>query len=173
VDEDDTTITSKVRLEINSGGYETELHEVLFRMEANEVTNWAADTVAAIGAYTKAVTIPNANVRFECTARAGDFKTGATEPTWDTTVGNTTVDDQVTWTCRVHTMKFSTYQDGSLATDAETHSLQQVSSELAKRHRFNENISGDNLAVEFKNDTINASMRLFDVGLNMKIIKWQ
>jgi hypothetical protein len=71
-------------------------------------THWAADTVTAVGDLVipsdAAITATPAlaNYIFECTARAGDFKThAATEPTWVTTTPgtSTTTDDQVTWTC--------------------------------------------------------------------------
>jgi len=64
-------------------------------------TAWTADTEMAVGD----IVVPTAGLengfRYECTAAAGDKKTHATtEPTWPTTVGDTVVDDQVTWTCR-------------------------------------------------------------------------
>jgi len=63
-------------------------------------TAWTADTAMEVGD----VVVPTAGkengFRYECTAAAGDKKTHATtEPTWPTTVGDTVVDDQVTWTC--------------------------------------------------------------------------
>jgi hypothetical protein len=67
------------------------------------IDGWAAETVTAVGDYVKRLAAPDDTICFECTARAGDFKTGASEPVWDTTVGNTTVDDtNVTWTTRAH-----------------------------------------------------------------------
>lgn len=71
------------------------------------LTEWAADTVTAVGdvVIPKAAAIAEtpalANVIYECTARGGDFKTHAsTEPDWKTkmAVGETIVDDAVTWT---------------------------------------------------------------------------
>ena len=65
----------------------------------NADTAWAADTEIALNEFRTPVT--PTGYRYECTARAGDFKTHATdEPVWPTTVGNTVVDDQITWTCR-------------------------------------------------------------------------
>jgi len=63
-------------------------------------TAWVADTATTLGD----VVVPTAGLengfRYEATAVAGDTKTHATtEPTWPTTVGDTVVDDQVTWTC--------------------------------------------------------------------------
>lgn len=69
----------------------------------DDVDGWAANTVTAVGDYAKRVTVPDSTICFECTAIAGDYKTGASEPTWDTTVGSTTDDDtNVTWTTRSH-----------------------------------------------------------------------
>jgi len=65
-----------------------------------ETTDWAADTVTAVGD----VVVPTTNNGYEyvCTAIATDGKThGTTEPTWPTTIGVTVVDDAVTWTCRL------------------------------------------------------------------------
>ncbi|MDD4888343.1 MAG: hypothetical protein PHU85_00300 [Phycisphaerae bacterium] len=65
---------------------------------------WAADTVTAVGAFVVPTNPANALLyKYECTARSGDFKTGLVEPTWPTTVGQTVVDDAVTWKC--HTRK--------------------------------------------------------------------
>jgi hypothetical protein len=65
-------------------------------------TAWVADTATTLGD----VVVPTAGLengfRYEATAVAGDTKTHAdTEPTWPTTEGETVVDDQVTWTCRL------------------------------------------------------------------------
>lgn len=60
--------------------------------------DWAADTVTTIG--TRVVPTTNNGYVYEATARTGDFKTHATtEPTWPLVLGNTVVDDAVTWTC--------------------------------------------------------------------------
>ena len=57
------------------------------------VAAWAANTVTA---YTSAVkpTVPNSRIF----TSAGAGTTGATEPTWNTTLGGTTADGSVTWT---------------------------------------------------------------------------
>jgi hypothetical protein len=65
-------------------------------------TAWVADTATTLGD----VVVPTAGLenglRYEATAVAGDTKTHATtEPTWPTAEGETVVDDQVTWTCRL------------------------------------------------------------------------
>jgi len=61
---------------------------------------WLADTVTTVKYVVQPVTPGATKLLYRCTARAGDYKThAATEPTWPTTVGETVVDDQVTWTC--------------------------------------------------------------------------
>ena len=60
---------------------------------------WTATTVTALGAFRTPVT--GNGLYYECTT-AGT--TGAAEPTWPTTVGNTVVDGTVTWTCRASTV---------------------------------------------------------------------
>jgi len=62
-----------------------------------EPSDWVADTVYAVGDIVNA-TIYDGR-RYVCSAIAGDEKSGVTEPTWDTDIGDPTVDDQVTWTC--------------------------------------------------------------------------
>jgi len=63
-------------------------------------TAWVADTVTAVGDIVVPTAGKENGFRYECTAAAGDKKTHATtEPTWPTTVGDTVVDDQVTWIC--------------------------------------------------------------------------
>ena len=52
--------------------------------------NWwtqVGDRIAAVGFV------------FECTASVATMQTGAAPPPWDTTIGNPTVDVDVTWTC--------------------------------------------------------------------------
>jgi hypothetical protein len=61
---------------------------------------WLADTVTVLNYVVQPVTPGATKLLYRCTARADDYKTHATtEPTWPTTVGETVVDDQVTWTC--------------------------------------------------------------------------
>ncbi|KKL86712.1 hypothetical protein LCGC14_1941980, partial [marine sediment metagenome] len=72
--------------------------DLLKELCAGQFSAWVANTTYAVGDFVRATTT-NGKV-FKCTAVAGDEKSGASEPTWDTEVGNTTVDDQVTWTCR-------------------------------------------------------------------------
>ena len=68
------------------------------------VTAWVADTVYAPGDYVRStsLTADSAGYVFECTAVAGDEKSGASEPAWVLTTPDTstTPDDQVTWTLR-------------------------------------------------------------------------
>ena len=56
---------------------------------------WTASTVTTLGTP-RSPTVANGHA-YDCTT-AGT--TGATEPTWTTTVGGTTTDGTVTWTCR-------------------------------------------------------------------------
>lgn len=52
------------------------------------VTSGAANTIA-----------PGNGFIFQCSSIAGDGTTGPSQPAWNTTVGGTTVDHNVTWTC--------------------------------------------------------------------------
>ena len=62
---------------------------------------WAADTVIQLAEFRSPTAGNVTGFIYECTARAGDFKTAAvTEPAWIIVPGSTIVDDQVTWTCR-------------------------------------------------------------------------
>ncbi|MFA4845067.1 MAG: hypothetical protein WC654_00725 [Patescibacteria group bacterium] len=69
------------------------------------LTAWAADTVIAAGETRKA-TVWDGFI-YRCSARAGDFKTHATdEPVWaGIDVGETIVDDQITWTKELHALE--------------------------------------------------------------------
>lgn len=58
-------------------------------------TRWAATTNYALGDYVKPTT--NNGFIYKVTTDGGS--SGATEPTWPTTVGDTVVDDGITWTC--------------------------------------------------------------------------
>ena len=63
----------------------------------NDWNWWTANTVTTLGT----IRVPtNLNgYRYEATARDGDFETGATEPIWTETPGETVVDNDITWTC--------------------------------------------------------------------------
>jgi hypothetical protein len=79
-----------------SGNQPTGLYNIM------KGTAWVADTATTLGD----VVVPTAGLengfRYEATAVAGDTKTHATtEPTWPIVEGETVVDDQVTWTCRL------------------------------------------------------------------------
>lgn len=58
------------------------------------VSSWAASTVYAVGAQVKQLSSPT--YIFQCTT-AGT--SGGSAPSWVTTVGSTTTDGTVTWTC--------------------------------------------------------------------------
>ena len=77
------------------------LRTLLYRSQ----TGWAADTATSVGDRV----VPSAEgiyLTYRCTAAAGDTKTGASEPAWPTTPGETVVDDQVTWVAeRKHTVQ--------------------------------------------------------------------
>jgi len=63
------------------------------------VPTWVADTVTTLNSFVR----PTAANGFfyQCVARTGTFKTdAATEPTWSTTLGFDTIDDEITWRCR-------------------------------------------------------------------------
>lgn len=67
-----------------------------FRALSNtDYADWVAGTAYSLADF--AVPTVAHTVCFECTT-AGT--SGTTEPTWDTTAGNTTPDGTVTWTCR-------------------------------------------------------------------------
>ena len=66
-------------------------------VRSRPTTNWAAATAYVLGDRRKA-TAAVLGKHFECTTAGTSHAT--TEPTWDTTVGNTTADGTVTWTCR-------------------------------------------------------------------------
>jgi len=70
-------------------------------LDWNSTTDiWVVDTVYALGDFVQPTT-GETGFWYECTARAGDFKSDpTTEPTWPTTLDDTVVDDQITWTCR-------------------------------------------------------------------------
>jgi hypothetical protein len=59
---------------------------------------WIESTVHTIGDVVRPAT--RAGKVYECTT-GGTSKSGA-EPAWDTTPGQTTVDNTVTWTCRIN-----------------------------------------------------------------------
>lgn len=81
---------------------EVDTHHVLLQAHAFDpaklVGPWRAETVFAVGDVIFETGIDAAALVLECTAVTGTAQTGATEPNWDTTPGNTTVDNDVTWT---------------------------------------------------------------------------
>ena len=77
------------------------LRTLLYRSQ----TGWAADTATSVGDRVVPST-ESVYLTYRCTAAAGDTKTGASEPAWPTTPGETVVDDQVTWVAeRKHTVQ--------------------------------------------------------------------
>lgn len=61
----------------------------------SQTSGWAATTAYVAGDKVVAVATPNGTVLFKCTTGG---TSGASEPSWDTTPGNTTADGTVTWT---------------------------------------------------------------------------
>ena len=61
------------------------------------IYNWAADEILEIGDTRIPTSSPT--YYYTVTAVTGQKTTGSTEPTWPTTVGNTVVDNEITWTC--------------------------------------------------------------------------
>lgn len=78
-----------------SGNYEVDTPLTLVWMREGNPSAWQASTAYAVGDVVQPTT--SNGFKYECTA-AGT--TGAGEPTWPTTKGNTVVDGGVTWTCR-------------------------------------------------------------------------
>jgi hypothetical protein len=84
------------------GGFHTLCHAV---DHATSLAAWAADTITAVG-YSCRKVVADGYI-YRCIAIAGDFKTHATtEPNWASiSVGQTIVDDQVTWIKEQHTLE--------------------------------------------------------------------
>jgi hypothetical protein len=70
---------------------------------------WVPAQIIQVGDFMEPVGQPT--VGFEATAVAGDARTGITEPNWNTVIGGTTTDDQVTWTTRQPTIITWTARD--------------------------------------------------------------
>lgn len=66
---------------------------------------WLANTVTKINYVVQPVTLGANKLLYRCISRTGDYKTGAAEPTWPTTLGETVVDDAVTWICEANGCK--------------------------------------------------------------------
>jgi hypothetical protein len=71
--------------------------------DAKPAPNWIALTVTTLTTNRCPLVGTGNGYYYECTT-AGT--TGATEPTWPTTAGNTVVDGSVTWTCRLATVTY-------------------------------------------------------------------
>ena len=65
---------------------------------------WVASTVYTLGdvvkptTYTSSSPAEGSRYSYKCTARVTDYKSGASEPAWGTTIGGTTTDSKITWT---------------------------------------------------------------------------
>lgn len=64
---------------------------------AEPIGVFAPSTVYQIGQVVAPTNVTPGSLLYVVTARASDFKTGATEPTWGTTIGGTTVSGNVTF----------------------------------------------------------------------------
>lgn len=80
-------------------------HDPIYRTTGNfallqqQIPDWAASTAYAVGDVVKIVTGGGGETYyFHCTTAGTSH---SSEPTWDTTEGNTTTDNTVTWTARV------------------------------------------------------------------------
>lgn len=62
-----------------------------------EPAKWAPNTLYPAGSYVQAATQPSDDLKVALFLSAGG-ESGGTEPTWDTTVGDTTTDHTITWT---------------------------------------------------------------------------
>jgi hypothetical protein len=89
------------------GGFHTLCVAVNHGGAGHTLSHWVADTVMAVGQSVIAVTPESPCFIYRVTAIAGDFKThAATEPNWASiSVGQTIVDDQVTWIKEQHTLE--------------------------------------------------------------------
>jgi len=72
--------------------------EPLTFYEGYDAPAWTATTAKVLGDAVRPVT--RAGRTMEATAISGAGQTGAIEPTWNLTVGATTVDGDITWTTR-------------------------------------------------------------------------
>jgi hypothetical protein len=61
----------------------------------SEISSWAANTVMAVG---NTIEDSNSNIQ-RVSSITGNAETGATAPTWKTSVGQFTTDNNVTWEC--------------------------------------------------------------------------
>jgi hypothetical protein len=65
---------------------------------ATYFTTWAPATVMTLNHYSGPVAAPN-GLYYKATTVVSDAKTGGSEPAWPLIIGNTVVDNHVTWTC--------------------------------------------------------------------------
>lgn len=69
-----------------------------FSLLQADISDWTVNTAYTVGAVVKATAGANKTLYFHCTTSGTSHAT--TEPTWSTTVGNTTADNTVVWTTR-------------------------------------------------------------------------
>lgn len=77
-------------------------YNILHDPASNLIDPWVANAAHVMGDFVVPTVTPTA-FQYEATAIAGGGLSGASEPTWPVVVGNTVVDNQVTWTCRALT----------------------------------------------------------------------
>ncbi len=103
--DDGTTYSPPVTADVSITGMPTAAAATtrlqIINQTAEGASAWVANTVYATGAIVKRTTgfgsESTAGLYFRATT--GGTSHATTEPTWDTTIGNTTADGTVTWTC--------------------------------------------------------------------------
>lgn len=84
-----------------SGHYNTVSGRATLMTAINE-TDWVLNTATAVGTIIEPAALPNGFV-YIAIAVAGDTQTGAVEPAaWPTVLGQTVLDDMVTWRCHAY-----------------------------------------------------------------------
>jgi hypothetical protein len=97
--------------------------EIIFlnRLDLEAETEWVADTLYNVNDIRVPTSANATGLRYKATAVAGDQRSDpTTEPTWPTTVGETVVDDQVTWTAERFEYTAKNLIRGRYETDNQT-----------------------------------------------------
>jgi hypothetical protein len=88
--------TYVVTEEGESGSTEPAWNTTIGNTTDDTYADWEASTVYDSGDFVT----DGAGNKYEVTARVSPYESGASAPAWDTTEGNTTTDNDLTWTCR-------------------------------------------------------------------------